>query len=64
MVDCILIDTNHDGEVFRVVLSDTPARKQDLVEGRYELPAPPKGATVAVKVIDMLGEEAIVTTTV
>jgi len=41
-----------------------PPRKQDLVEGRYELPAPPEGATVAVKVIDMLGEEAIVTTTV
>jgi len=42
-------------------LSDIPARKQDLVEGRYELTAPPKGSTVAVKIIDMLGEKVIVT---
>lgn len=38
-------------------LADVPERKQDLVMGRYELPAPPVGATVAIKVIDMLGEE-------
>jgi len=55
------IDSNYDGEVFKVALSDTPTRKQDLVVGSYELPAPPAGATVAVKVIDMLGEEAVVT---
>ena len=59
VVDCVLIDTNHDGEVFNVALADVPARKQDLVTGRYELPAPPAGATVAVKVIDMLGEERV-----
>jgi len=41
------------------VLSDVPERKQDLVNGRYELPAPPAGSTVAVKIIDMLGEEAL-----
>jgi len=63
VVDCILIDTDYDGEVFKVSLSDTPARKQDLVEGRYEIPAPPVGSTVAVKVIDMLGEEAIISVT-
>jgi hypothetical protein len=38
-----------------------PERKQDLVLGRYELPAPPPGITVAVKIIDMLGEEMLVT---
>jgi len=59
VVDCVLIDTNHDGEVFNVTLADVPERKQDLVAGRYELPAPPAGATVAVKVIDMLGEEQV-----
>jgi hypothetical protein len=41
-----------------------PERKQDLVAGRYELAAPPIGAVVAVKVIDMLGEERIVSLTV
>lgn len=28
-------------------------------DGHYELPAPASGATIAVKVIDMLGEEQI-----
>ena len=42
-------------------LADVPERKQDLVQGRYDLPAPPAGATVAVKVIDMLGEEVLIT---
>lgn len=61
VVDCVLIDTAHNGEVFNVVASDVPAKKQDMVTGRYELPAPLPGSTVAVKVIDMLGEEVVVT---
>jgi DNA modification methylase len=60
VVDCVLIDANHKGEVFNVTLADVPERKQDLVLGRYEIPAPPADATVAVKVIDMLGEERVV----
>ncbi len=61
VVDCILIDTQYDGQVFTVALADVPARKQDLVMGQYELPAPPAGSTVAVKIIDMLGEELVIT---
>ncbi|MGH8162268.1 MAG: hypothetical protein ACRESR_09045 [Gammaproteobacteria bacterium] len=61
VVDCILIDSDYDGEVFSVTLSDIPAKKADFVAGAYELPAPRKGATVAVKIIDMLGEETLVT---
>lgn len=60
VVDCVLIDTQHDGEVFNVALADVPERKQDFVDGRYELPAPPAGSLVAVKIIDMLGEELVV----
>jgi DNA modification methylase len=60
VVDCVLIDTHYNGEVFNITLSDVPERKQDLVGGRYELPVPPAGSTVAVKIIDMLGEEIIV----
>lgn len=60
VVDCILIDPQYDGKVFKVALADVPERKQDLVAGRYELPAPPADSTVAVKIIDMLGEELIV----
>ena len=61
VVDCILIDPAYNGQVFNVVLADVPERKQDLVAGLYELPAPPAGSTVAVKIIDMLGEELMVT---
>lgn len=60
MVDCILIDTTHDGEVFTITLADIPAKKSDLVNGTYHLPAPPANSTVAVKIIDMLGEEVVV----
>lgn len=63
VVDCVLIDTAYNGEVFNVALADVPERKQDLVTGRYALPVPdawPTEARVAVKIIDMLGEELIV----
>jgi hypothetical protein len=64
MVDCVMIDLDYDGEVFDIDLSDVPERKDDLVEGRYELKAPDGETTVAVKIIDMLGEEVLVTETV
>lgn len=57
VVDCVLIDSHYDGQVFNVAFADVPERKQDFVAGRYELPAPKVGACVAVKIIDMLGEE-------
>lgn len=60
MVDCVMVDTDYDGRVFDVVLSDVPEKKNDLVEGAYELPAPDGPATVAVKIVDMLGEEVLV----
>jgi DNA modification methylase len=61
MVDVVLIDTTYDGEVFDINLSDVPEKKDDLVSGHYELPAPDGPSTVAVKIIDMLGEEVLVT---
>jgi hypothetical protein len=60
MVDCVMIDSAYDGNVFNVVLSDIPEKKIDLVLGRYELAGPCAGTTVAVKIIDMLGEELLV----
>ena len=59
VVDCILIDPQHDGLVFNVALADVPERKQDLVQGSYQLPAPVGPSTVALKIIDMLGEELV-----
>lgn len=64
VVDAVMIDTNHDGDVFNIALSDVPEKKNDLVDGHYVLDAPPDGATIAVKVIDRLGEEVLVTQTV
>jgi hypothetical protein len=61
MVDVMMVDTAYDGEVFNVAVSDVPERKNDLVEGRYEVEAPEGKTTVAVKIIDMLGEEVLVT---
>ncbi|TAL36129.1 MAG: site-specific DNA-methyltransferase [Spirochaetes bacterium] len=61
MVDCVMIDTAYDGNVFNVVLSDIPVKKTDLVSGKYELAVPKGETTVAVKIVDMLGEEVLVT---
>ena len=60
MVDVVLIDAAYDGQTFNIVLSDVPRRKNDLVSGRYELAAPEGETSVAVKIIDMLGEEVLV----
>ena len=60
----VLIDSAYDGEAVNIVLSDVPERRNDLVEGKYELPAPEGETTVAVKIIDMLGEEVLVTESV
>lgn len=61
MVDCVMIDPAYDGQVFNVALADVPEKKTDYVAGTYELPAPTDNTTVAVKIIDMLGEEVLVT---
>ena len=59
-----MIDPAYDGQVFNVALSDVPEKKSDLVGGKYELQAPDGKTTVAIKIIDMLGEEVLVTQTV
>jgi len=56
MVDCILIDADHNGETFQITQSDIPTKKTDLVTGTYTLETP-KDKTIAIKIIDMLGEE-------
>lgn len=61
MVDCVMIDPAYDGNVFNVVLADVPEKKTDLVEGKYEFPSRQGETTVAVKIIDMLGEEVLIT---
>ena len=59
MVDCVMIDTDYDGKVFNVCLSDVPEKKSDVVNGEYHIPSSKTKTNVAVKVIDMLGEELV-----
>lgn len=59
MIDCALIDNNYDGKTFHIVYSDVPEKKNDLIEGKYEIEIPKKKTKVAVKIIDMLGEEVL-----
>ena len=59
MIDCVLIDTNYDGSTFHIVYSDVPEKKSDLIKGKYEIEIPEGKSKVAVKIIDMLGEEVI-----
>ncbi|MDE0012410.1 MAG: site-specific DNA-methyltransferase, partial [Candidatus Poribacteria bacterium] len=60
-IDCVLIDTNYTGEHFNIVESDVPKKKEDFVDGEYRVSLPRLDARVAVKIIDMLGEETVVT---
>ena len=59
-IDCILIDTDYTGEHFTIVESDVPEKKTDFVEGEYTVSLPRPDARVAVKIIDMLGEETVI----
>ncbi len=59
-IDCVLIDTDYTGEHFKIVESDVPEKKTDFVKAKYTLSLPRADARVAVKIIDMLGEETIV----
>jgi hypothetical protein len=61
MIDVVLMDTEYDGKMFKIQYSDVPEKKADLVKGSYELEIPAKKTRMAVKIIDMLGEEMIVT---
>ena len=55
-IDYVLIDTNYNGEVFTTCLSDVPAKKKDLITGKYRISAQGK---IAIKIVDMLGEESL-----
>jgi DNA modification methylase len=59
MIDCVLIDNNYDGKTFHTVYADVPEKKNDLVDGKYEIEIPSNKVKVAVKIIDMLGEEVV-----
>jgi len=57
-----MIDPAYNGEVLNIALTDVPEKKNDLVLGTYDLPAADASSKsiVAVKIIDVLGEEILV----
>ncbi len=59
MIDCVHIDTDYKDEHFTRVESDVPENKEDFIKAEYTVPLPRPDALVAVKIIDMLGEETI-----
>ncbi len=57
IVDSVTIDIDYDGKLFNAEVMDLP-EKGDVVQGKYEWQYTKKGKyTVAVKIIDVLGEE-------
>lgn len=61
MIDSVLIDTGYEGKTFHIDYCDVPEKKNDLIKGKYELDVSTRKTTIAVKIIDMLGEELIIT---
>ncbi|NWJ97990.1 MAG: site-specific DNA-methyltransferase [Chloroflexi bacterium] len=59
MVNSVELDPAYNGNVFNVVFSDLPEKKNDLIVGVYELPAPAQSTTIAIRITDMLGEEVL-----
>jgi len=59
MIDTVLVDTNYNGNTFYIIYSDVPEKKNDLVKGKYEIEIPAEKVKIAVKIIDMLGEEVL-----
>ena len=60
MIDYVLIDTNYDDKTFHIVYSDVPKKKDDLIKCKYELEISEKKTKIAVKIVDMLGEEVLI----
>ena len=58
-IDCVQIDTDYNGKSFKIVKSDLPKKRTDFIKGEYKLILPRADAKVAVKIVDMLGEEVI-----
>lgn len=59
-IDVVLIDTDYNNEVFNICISDVPVKKKDFVKGEYEFAIKNKDSKIAVKIIDMLGEEVLI----
>ena len=58
-IEGVFLDTDYNGEYFDIVISDFPKKKDGLIRGEYEVLLPRVDARIAVKVVDILGEEVV-----
>ena len=57
IIDSVSIDVNYDGKLFNAEIMDLPDKKS-MITGQYAYDYPAKGKySVAIKIIDVLGEE-------
>jgi len=57
IIDSVAIDVDYNGNLFNAEIMDLPTKKE-LIKAKYEWEYPKKGKfTVAVKIVDVLGEE-------
>ena len=61
LVDSITIDPAYDGVILRGTVADAPIKKRATVSGCYRVIAPALPTTVAVRIVDIAGDEHIVT---
>jgi len=59
-IDVVLIDTDYNGKTFNICISDVPEKKKDFVKAKYEFEIKGKKQKIAVKIIDMMGEEVLI----
>ena len=60
-IDNISIDWSYNGNIFTPTTHDSPRKKQDMIQGKYAAPTKQCGSTIAVRIVDMLGEEVFLT---
>ena len=59
-IDMVLFDFNYNGKIFNICEQDIPHKKKDLIKGKYEFEIENDKNQIAVKIIDMLGEETLI----
>ena len=59
-IDVVLIDTDYNGKTFNICISDVPEKKKDFVKAKYEFEIKGKKQKIAVKIINMMGEEVLI----
>lgn len=64
IIDSVAIDVDYDGKLFNAEIMDLPDKKE-MIKAEYSYTYPKKGKnTVAIKIVDVLGEEYFETFTV